>query len=431
MATASPKSSPPPLRVRKRSDPEGDTNSASMPPLPLVDNNYTPEVLKERLAYAKMVLHDSERKLTPIGARALKLYENACERLLDLEDGEIGEQGGEELEEMKSEWKSTLRTFEQSMQYTACMIVTRSSDAQQLQDQLLLLQKAAFYARYGDVLAHVCKQLKAQAESRKVDGWEMLQKRYWTDIDANLQEEKPAYNRVLAGELAHNECLTHLAVAQACRHVGLNFNDMIQAIHLYSERNQVVHAGIISLIKDGFYMDLAKRLHDDFCDIPLLISADDANLIELMQHLVETIIDLLFDCDETEPDNYQMWAPTKELKDRHKQLRAGNSAPIAIQKDMNTEITKRVRQRLREAEEQKEVTGLSWDLGLILGNKSTKRVASSTLEAENNRVKCMKRDWSKIVKLVSGIRNMSDTYFENYGELAAPPEIVHDPSLDD
>ena len=92
-----------------------------------------------------------ERKLTPIGARALKLYENACFRLLDLEDGEIGEQGEEEVEEMKAEWQSTLRTFEQSMQYTACMVVTRSSDAQELQDQLLLLQKTAFYARYGDV----------------------------------------------------------------------------------------------------------------------------------------------------------------------------------------------------------------------------------------------------------------------------------------
>ena len=54
-------------------------------------------------------------------------------------------------------------------------------------------------------------------------------------------------------------------------------------------------------------------------------------------------------------------------------------------------------------------------------------VASS----ENDRVKRMKRDWSKIVKLVSGVTNMSDAYFENYGELAAPPEIVHDPWHDD
>ena len=98
---------------------------------------------------------------------------------------------------------------------------------------------------------------------------------------------------------------------------------------------------------------------------------------------------------------------------------------------MNTEITKRVRRRLRESEEQKEVTGLSRDLELVLENKSTKRVASSALEAENDRVKRMKRDWLKIVKLVSGVRNMSDAYFENYGELAAPPEIVNDPSLDD
>lgn len=77
-------------------------------------------------------------KLTAMGARAPKLYENPCERLLDLEDGKIGEQGDEELEGMKTEWKSTLRTYEQSMQYTACMIVTSNfGPAIQLQLQFI------------------------------------------------------------------------------------------------------------------------------------------------------------------------------------------------------------------------------------------------------------------------------------------------------
>lgn len=101
----------------------------------------------------------------------------------------------------------------------------------------------------------------------------------------------------------------------------------------------------------------------------------------------------------------------------------------AVQQSINAEITKGVRRRLRETEQQKEIQGLYREFAL-LGQKRTKRVASSELEAELTRVKRMKREWTKIINLVCGVRNISDTYFDNYGELAAPPEIVHDPSLD-
>ena len=92
------------------------------------------------------MLRNSKRRLSPIGARALKLYEDTCARLIDLEQGEVGEGRGKELEVMRNEWKSTLYMYEQPMQYTACLIATRSSDAQELQDQLIMLQKAAFYS---------------------------------------------------------------------------------------------------------------------------------------------------------------------------------------------------------------------------------------------------------------------------------------------
>lgn len=308
-ATESPTSTPPPLRVHKRTDTAGDTAAAPMPPLPLTNDEYTPDVLKERLAYAKNVLRDPVRKLTPMGIRGLKLYERACERLLDLEEGEINELG-EELSEMKDEWKWTLCTFERSMQFIACMQVTRSSDAQQLQDQLVILQRTAFYARYGDAFAAVCKTLNAHAEAKKVEGWQMLQKRYWTEIDANLQDEKSAHDRVLAGESAHGECPTYMALGNACRHVGLSRENMIRVIHLYSERNKTVHNGLIAIIKDGLYMNLAKLLYNDCCDIPLIIPAEDASLVELLQHLIETTIDLYFDRDEDQPDNFQLWTPT-------------------------------------------------------------------------------------------------------------------------
>lgn len=134
-----------------------------------------------------------------------------------------------------------------------------------------------------------------------------------------------------------------------------------------------MHTEIIPLIKNGFFFDLASHLYNDCCDIPRLIPADEQKLIGLLKHLIESISDLWFDRDEADPDTYQMWTPTKELQDRHKQLRGNISAESAVhQKAMNAEIAQKVSKRLR----------LSQEFGLLPGEKKVKRVASSPLEAE-------------------------------------------------
>ena len=74
---------------------------------------------------------------------------------------------------------------------------------------------------------------------------------------------------------------------------------------------------------------------------------------------------------------------------------------------------------------------LSEEFGLVSGQKKTKRVASSQLQAESDRVKRMKGDWDKIMNLVHGVKKVSDTYLQDYGDFGASPEIVLDPSLDD
>ena len=41
--------------------------------------------------------------------------------------------------------------------------------------------KTAFYACYGDMLSEACRQLRREAEIKKVDGWQTLQRDYWTE----------------------------------------------------------------------------------------------------------------------------------------------------------------------------------------------------------------------------------------------------------
>ena len=84
----------------------------SPPPQPPQNTlDYKEKNLEERLIYADCTLQNTEHKLFPIGIRALKLFKDACVRLLGLEKGGVYEEGEEELEAAKDEWRATIRMF--------------------------------------------------------------------------------------------------------------------------------------------------------------------------------------------------------------------------------------------------------------------------------------------------------------------------------
>lgn len=431
------------LKVRKRADTKSLLGSAYKdvvnnedvppPPQPLKDvHAYKDKGLKDRLLYADSAIRNQTRKLSPLGLRGLKLYKDACAHLLSLEEGEVFDGGEEDLESAKEMWRAVIQMYDRSLSYTACLRITRTSDAQELQDQLVNLQRTAFYARYGDMFAHVCRQLKNEAEIHKVLGWRTLQKKYWTEICQTLLDEKDAYERLHKGENCADKCPTHLAIFQACGRVGFNMRDMLQIIHLYGTRNEIVHANLIPLIKGGKFRTLAERLHDDLCALPLLIPDTEKTQFAIMIKLLEAIIDHWFSRYPDDPDNWEMWEPTPELWDYYKSLKGPNPKDEAtVQKEISATIIEVIRKRRRDAQQDKEVIeAVSEAFGLDTGRK-IKRVASSQLEAESDRVKRIKRDWDKIMNLAFNVRKISDTYLDEYGELCGPPEIVVDPSLDE
>lgn len=77
------------------------------------------------------------------------------------------------------------------------------------------------------MLAESCRQLRKEADIKKVDSLQVLQKDYWTEIENKLQKEEQAYEQVQKGERAHNECPTYMAIAHTCRRVGFNIDDML------------------------------------------------------------------------------------------------------------------------------------------------------------------------------------------------------------
>jgi hypothetical protein len=255
------------LRVRKRANTKillGDDYAEVVeeilpPPEPLPNaSDYTADRLKEALKYADCTLRNNNRKLSPIGIHALTLYKDACGRLLDLE-GEIFEDD-KELEDAKGEWISSIRTYEQSIQYVGCLNVTHTQDAQTLQDEIISLQRTSFYARYGNYMAHACQELKREAEAKKVLGWQNLQKSYWTDIDKKLVVEQDIFERCRQrGERLNGQCPTIIAVSQACNMIGFDCTDIQQNIHHYAVCNEIVHANLLALVKGGKFHTLAKR----------------------------------------------------------------------------------------------------------------------------------------------------------------------------
>ena len=101
------------------------------PPRPLQHaSDYNTEHLKQALKYADCTLRNQSRKLSPIGQHALALYKDACARLLDLEEGEVFEDRPEELEVVKREWVAAIRTYEQSIQYVACLDIPRTLESE-------------------------------------------------------------------------------------------------------------------------------------------------------------------------------------------------------------------------------------------------------------------------------------------------------------
>jgi hypothetical protein len=105
-----------------------------------------------------------------------------------------------------------------------------------------------------------------------------------------------------------------MAVAEVCRSVGFNTDEMLAAVELYAARNQVVHANLATLIKNGSFHDLQKRLYNDFCDITRVISAVEGLPAQLMSKLLRGMTDRWFIRNKRDPDNFQLWKPTEDLE---------------------------------------------------------------------------------------------------------------------
>ncbi|KAG0650530.1 hypothetical protein D0Z07_3420 [Hyphodiscus hymeniophilus] len=428
-----------PVHSRKRaltrtllgSEYEETVISVLEPPRPLQDlSGYTAERVRQGLRYADTTLRHAERKVSPAGGIALTLYKDTCVDLLDIldvEEGEIFEATPEERKAIEDSCRAFLRAAEQGIQHNMCMQLTRTKSSQELQDEILNLQRTAFYGRYGDYFAGICNNVKVAAEKGKVEGWDLLSKTYWSDTAKRLDDERPAYERYLryGGEYPHDKIQITHAISVASHDLGLDPNDTLQIVKQYGIRNKLLHANLLPLIKKGAFADLAKRLCLDRVDLPLVFAATYEIDRKILEGILDTLISLWFKKNDMDHTNYQMWVPTPELLSKYKDLSAGSpvESEAVVNQRISKEITKKFKQNLRAGLKEDEMIQM---FAKLTGKKMPpKRVASSQLEAEHNKLADRRKKWKAILKLAHRAGTLYEAYvLDGDGETGQPRDIV-------
>ena len=432
-----------PIQSRKRaltqtllgSEYEETVTSILDPPQPLQNlSDYTAERVRESLRYADATLRHPERKISPAGGIALELYKETCISLLDMldiDEGEIFEATAEERKAVEDSHRVFIREAEKGIQINACMQITKTNSAQELQEEILNLQRTAFYRRYRDYFAGICKDLKVAGENGKLAGWQTLSKAYWSDIARRVDIERPIYEKHLKGETGlHAKMPTTHAIQVACYTLGLHPDDTLQIVKQYGIRNDLLHANLLPMIKKGLFADLARRLCLDRTDLLLLTPASDKADRKILEGLLDSMINMWFQKDGLDTANHQMWTATSQLKNKYKEL--NTSSPVEneaiINQEISKEITKTFKQNLRKSIKEDELIEM---FGKITGKKMPpKRVASSQLDAEHAKLVERKKKWAAIVNLTSQVKSLYDAYVLNGdGEIGEPREVFEDKDL--
>jgi hypothetical protein len=432
-----------PVQGRKRaltktllgSEYEETVTSILDPPQPLQDlSDYTAERVRESLRYADATLRHPERKISPAGGIALELYKDTCVGLLDMldvEEGEIFETTAEERKSVEDSHRAFIQEAEKGILITACMQVTKTNSEQELQDELLSLQRTAFYGRYGDYFAGICLDLKVAGEKGKLPGWQALSKAYWSNIARRVGIERPIYEKHLKGETGlHEKMPTTHAILVACYALGLHPDDTLEIVKQYGIRNDLLHANLLPMIKKGLFADLARRLCLDRTDLLLLTPASDKADRKILEGLLDSIINMWFKKSDLDAANHQMWTATSQLKSKYMKLNA--SSPIEneaiINQEISKEITKAFKQNLRKSHTEDELIEM---FRKITGKKlPPKRVASSQLDAEREKLAERKNKWAAIVNLTSQAGSLYDAYvLSGDAEVGEPRDVVEDKDL--
>lgn len=296
------------------------------PPIPVPGKSlqdYTPVKIKAGLAYADERRRAPQRKLSPLAEAAIRRYESACK------DALLAKSQQESFDAI-----SRLREYEKSLAYNTLLDGAGTEDMQKMMDKLIHWRRLELFARYGDYLVRICREFKKKAQLYETEFCDLLSKwdNYWTDINRSLQEEKPRWEeRGKTGEVPNSDVKMHLAVKSACQHVGLDYTQILQAIRLYADQNELMHASVDELITRADWYALARQLSTDWAEVEAVVPEHLHWTTYLIKKLIRDMIADFFDL-RVESAQPSSWIARPKLADQAIEARKESGEEASIRK---------------------------------------------------------------------------------------------------
>lgn len=143
-----------------------------------------------------------------------------------------------------------------------------------------------------------------------------------------------------------------------------------------------------------------------------------------MLKLLEAIINLWFDQDPENPDNYQMWTQSANLKNLRKEILGTNACKESgVKRKISATIVESIRRPFGDAQQEEETVDSIRNGLELVSNQKLKSFWSAQLLRELRRVKRMREGWHKIMSMVCGRKRLPDTYLMEYDEFNSRPLI--------
>lgn len=234
---------------------------------------------------------------------------------------------------------------------------------------------------------------------------------------------------------AYSKCPTHSAIFTTCMKIGLEMKEALGAILHYAQRNELVHANLLQFIKAGNWVDLAKTLHNDLCDVPKITDLCEDNCSSLLQLVLQTLINEWYTVDDINEDNVNGWIAKPSLVKLRKGLLevGGDKKKQELNRKMVKDMVQAMKKTQREKQVEKELRELILAGGLMTteDGKTKKRVSQSQLGKEREIANRMTKSWESLMKIANNLRRMRDKHLEDFQVLAGGPELVLDPTMED
>lgn len=259
-------------------------------------SSYTDNEVELRLTFFEKT---RSRKLTPRSQIFIDLYQKTSLLLLSETDST-----------KRALHQSSLQLFDKFLEENHT-ILNGTKRYAELRENLSRLKLFEYYARYGDYFAYQSSKLKKTATETRTLGHKLFRD-YWDKVSQDIIHQMKLLKD--HPEIPSSRLQSYLALMNAADVMGVDFDHLLTTICAYATRNRLMHSTVNEYIQNGKFHDLARILHEDERDLPLIIPYERSEEKAALLQIIATIKEEIFDVDKDFPDDHQLWNHSRKGK---------------------------------------------------------------------------------------------------------------------